>query len=221
METVATERILLVDDHPIVRDGLRRLIEIGSDMEICGETGNGDEVMKLILEHEPTMIVLDLTIEGADGLSLIENISTRFPKVQILILSMHNETTHALRCIKAGARGYLMKKSASRDIVSALQTVASGEVYMSDAAKALVLDACTKTPHITENQSRIHSLSPREFQVFRLYGEGYSTSQIGAKLQCSTKTVETHCRRIRGKLGLHSLSQLIAQAGAHIGSCPV
>ena len=206
-------RILLVDDHPIVRDGIRRLIEMSGEMTVCGETGNGNEVMGLIAKENPSVVLLDLSLEGADGLSLIGQIGAKYPAIAVLVLSMHSETTYALRCIQAGAHGYLMKKSASREIVNAISTVLQGNIYVSETAKELIFRAVAEPKRLSKNP--IDQLSPREFQVFRLYGEGLKTSQIAGKLQCSPKTVETHSLRIRYKMGLQSLSELIAEAGAN------
>lgn len=214
MHTNEQHRVLIIDDHPIVRDGIRRLIEMNMEMMICGETGNGNEVMSLIAQCNPSVIILDLTLEGADGLALIGQIYSKYPKIPILVLSIHSETTHALRCIQAGARGYLMKKSASQEIITALQKILQGTIYISDIVKDLLIHS------IAKKKNRIHisidNLSPREFQVFCLYGEGLQTIDIAQKLQCSPKTIETHCLRIRNKLGFKSLSELISHAGAHV-----
>jgi DNA-binding NarL/FixJ family response regulator len=218
MQTNHKYNILIVDDHPIVRDGIMRLIEVNGEMRVCGETGDGNEVMNLISKSKPDAVVLDLTLEGADGLSLISQINARYPKIPILILSMHNELTYAKRSIQAGARGYLMKKSASREIIVALHKILKNGIYVSDAVKEQILSSFSKS-----NCNAVHSintLSPREFQVFRLYGEGLRTAQIADKLQCSPKTIETHCYRIRRKLNQRSLSELIAQAGAYFGAQP-
>jgi RNA polymerase sigma factor (sigma-70 family) len=209
-------KILIVDDHPIVRDGIVRLIEVNGEMQVCGETGDGNEVMNLMSKTKPDAVVLDLTLEGADGLSLIGQIKSRYPKVPVLILSMHSELTYAMRSIQAGARGYLNKKSASREIINALYKILKNGIYVSEAVKEQILNSVV---HSNRNVIySINTLSPREFQVFRLYGEGLRTVQIADKLQCSPKTIETHCYRIRRKLNQHSLSELIAHAGAYFGS---
>lgn len=208
--------ILIVDDHQIVRDGIIRLIEVSGEMRVCGETGDGNGVMNMISKCKPDAVVLDLTLEGADGLSLIGQIKAKYPKIPVLILSMHNELTYALRSIQAGARGYLMKKCASREIIIALHKILNNGIYVSEAVNEQILSSV-----IHSNSNMVHSidtLSPREFQVFRLYGEGLRTAHIADKLQCSPKTIETHCHRIRRKLNQHSLSELIAQAGAYFGA---
>lgn len=208
--------ILIVDDHPIVRDGIIRLIEVNGEMRVCGETGDGNEVMNLISKTKPDVVILDLTLEGADGLSLIGQINARYPKVRVLILSMHNELTYAMRSIQAGARGYLMKNCAPREIIVALYKIFKNGIYVSEAVKEQILSSVANSNcKVTHS---IDTLSPREFQVFRLYGEGLKTVQIADKLQCSPKTIETHCHRIRHKLNQHCLSELIAQAGAYFGA---
>jgi DNA-binding NarL/FixJ family response regulator len=207
-------RIVVVDDHPIVRDGIIRLIETSGCMHVVGEAGDGDEVMGLVAGLLPDAVVLDLTLESSDGLSLIGQIITRYPTTAILILSMHDESTHALRCIKAGARGYLMKKSASREIVTALQEILKGKIHVSPAVKEQMLNVFTSNKN---SANSVETLSPREFQVFRLYGQGLRTAHIASKLQCSPKTVETHCLRIRRKMNFHCMNELVASAGLHVG----
>jgi DNA-binding NarL/FixJ family response regulator len=209
-------KILVVDDHPIVRDGIIHLIETDKRFEVCGATGDGNEVMSLIVSLMPDIVILDLTLESSDGLALSENIHARFPEIKILIVSMHNELTHAVQCIRTGARGYLMKKSASREIISAISEILIGKIYVSDAVKEQMLNTFSQSRKNVLNPSE--SLSTREFQIFRLYGQGMITAQISSKLNCSPKTVETHCYRIRRKLNLSSINELIAYAGAYMSN---
>lgn len=210
-------KILVVDDHPIVRDGIVRLIEISGTMNICGQTGNGNEVMGLISQLQPDAIVLDLTLDSSDGFALISEIKSRYSKIPVLILSMHNESTHALRCIKAGARGYLMKKCASTEIITALRDILNGKTYASEFIKEQIINSYTDS---NNKPGSINTLSSREFQIFRLYGQGLQTSEIADKLKCSPKTVETHCLRIRHKMNLNSINELIATAGAYMNTLP-
>jgi len=216
MSEKTKHRILIVDDHPIVRDGINRLVEISGSMHVCGQTGDGQEVMGLVARLLPDAIILDLTLESADGLSLIGAIKSRFPKISILILSMHNESTHALRSIKAGASGYLMKKSASREIINALEMILKGKIYTSESVKEQIISSFTDSK--SSPTSSVETLSPREFQIFRLYGQGLQTAHIANNLQCSPKTIETHCLRIRHKMNFRSINDLIASAGAYMNN---
>jgi DNA-binding NarL/FixJ family response regulator len=217
MQTSENEKhgILLVDDHPVVRDGIRRLVESNQEFIVCGETGNGDEVMGLVGRLRPAAIILDLSLEGADGLALLGNLHARYPAIPILVVSMYSEDTHAHRCLEAGARGYVMKKSAPADIIQALRTIREGDIYVSESARNMLLNKLVD--HKRQSSLTIDKLSPREFQVFCLYGEGMQTAHIADKLHCSPKTIETHSLRIRNKLGLACLAELIARAGAHAG----
>ncbi|HEX2955500.1 MAG TPA: response regulator transcription factor [Chitinispirillaceae bacterium] len=216
MDTKNTKRIIVVDDHPIVCEGIVRLIERTSNMKVCGQTGDGKEVMGLISKLKPDALILDLSLESSDGLGLLDQITSRYPEIPVLILSMHNEMTHAPQCIKAGARGYLMKECASARIVTALNDIFSGKIYISESVQELIVKSFAdlgKT-HLPS----VENLSPREFQIFRLYGKGLGSSQIAEQLHCSPKTIATHTIRIRKKLEKSSTNELIAYAGAYMNS---
>lgn len=211
------QRIVVVDDHPIVRDGIIRLIETSNDMHVCGDTGDGSRVIGMVADLKPDAVVLDLTLEeSTDGMALIGMLAARFPKLPVLVLSMHDELTHAQHCIRAGARGYLMKKCASKEIIRALRDVLRGNVYLSESAKSQMIGALAGLNRSGDRSAAV--LSPREFQIYRLYGQGLQTAHIATKLQCSPKTVETHSLRIRRKLNLHNVNELVASAGAYMGS---
>jgi DNA-binding NarL/FixJ family response regulator len=214
MNVKSCYRIMVVDDHPIVCEGIIRLIETSSKMKVCGQTGNGHEVMGLVSQLKPDVVILDLSLESTDGLGLIEQINARYPEIPVLVLSMHNELTHAPQCIKAGARGYLMKNSTSGKIISALNEVLSGRIYLSGPVQELIVrsyaDPCKKYLCSVEN------LSPREFQIFRLYGKGLKSSQIAETLNCSPKTIATHTVRMRKKLKKSTTNELIVYAGAYM-----
>lgn len=206
-------RILVVDDHPIVREGIVRLIDISGNMVVCGQTGDGHEVMSLINTQSPDAVILDLSLETSDGLSLIYEIKSKYPKILILILSMHDEMTHALPCLKAGANGYLNKKNASREILLALNDIFNGKIYASKCIIEQILFSFTHSNYNISNNS-VEILSPREFQIYCLYGQGLQTNNIADKLKCSPKTIETHYLRIRRKMNLRNINELIANASA-------
>lgn len=209
-------RIFIVDDHPILRDGVAQLIETEGTMQVCGETGNGSEVMGLIAKLLPDMVILDLSLDSADGMSVLGDIRYRYPKLPVLVLSMYDELTHAQRCIKAGAQGYLMKRCASQEVIGALLEIRAGRRYVSDAVKLRIVENFATTNDTPVKQ--IEALSPREFQIYRMYGQGIQTADIAARLNCSPKTVETHSLRIRKKMKLRNLYELIANAGAFLTS---
>jgi DNA-binding NarL/FixJ family response regulator len=216
MDTKPCYRIIVVDDHPIVCEGIVRLIETTSNIKVCGQTGNGNEVMGLISKLQPDAVILDLSLESSDGQELIGQIASRFPETPVLILSMHNELTHAPQCIKAGAKGYLMKNCAALKIISALQEVLAGKTYLSEQVQELIVHSYAK--QCKNYLCSVENLSPREFQIFRLYGKGLSSSQIADTLHCSPKTIATHTVRMKKKLNKSTTNELIAYAGAYINS---
>lgn len=212
-ENKAKHRILTVDEHPIVRDGIKNLIETDGRMQVCGQTGDYCEVMDLMFRLKPHAIICGLSVENGDGISLINQINARHSGTPILVFSMYDESTHALRCIKAGARGYLMKKSPSMEIIYALQEILKGNIYVSETIKKQIINSFTVP--VINGMNSIDTLSPREFQIYRLYGQGLQTVQIADKIKCSSKTIETHCLRIRRKMMLHNINELISSASKY------
>lgn len=212
-------RILIVDDHPVIRAGLRIYIQNNSDITICGETGNGNEVLSIIAESNPEAVILDLSLEGSDGIILIERIHAKYPKLSILVLSMHDERRYAIRCLRAGARGYLMKDSAPEVVLQGLCATLQGNVVLSESMRMVAIESLLGRPEAspTDNTQDTEKLTARELQVFDLFGTGLKTMEIAEKLGIGTKTVETHVLRIRSKLGLHNLSQVRAAAASQSG----
>jgi len=204
-------RIVIADDHTIVREGLKQLLSSSADFNVVGEACNGQEVIARARELEFDVLLLDMSMPGRSGIELIHQVKKEKPRLQILVLSMHEEQQYAVRAIRAGASGYLTKESASAQLVSALRKVASGGAFITPAvAEQLALDAM---PHA---HASLHStLSNREFQVMGMLVAGKSITDIAANLNLSVKTVSTHKTRLMQKMNLASQADLIRYAIDH------
>ena len=199
-------RIVLADDHKIVRDGLKRILAAVPEFEVAAEAADGDELLKLVKASEYDLAVVDMSMPGLSGLALIKRLRSEKPKLRILVLSMHGESQYAARVLKAGASGYLNKDSAAEQLVGAIRKVASGGVHIGEAAAASLV-AAEKAPH--------EALSDREFEVLRLLVDGLGPTEIGERLHLSVKTVSTHKTRILEKLNLGSTAELVRYALEH------
>jgi two-component system, NarL family, invasion response regulator UvrY len=199
-------RVLLADDHKIVRDGLKRILSAHGDIDVVAEAATGDEALAQVKGQEFDVVLLDMSMPGLSGMDLIKRLKLEKPKLRILVLSMHGEQQYAARALKAGASGYLNKDSAAEQLVGAIRKIAAGGVHIGDAAAASLL-AAHKAPH--------EALSDREFEVLRLLVEGLGPTEIGEKLHLSVKTVSTHKTRILDKLRLGSTAELVRYALDH------
>ena len=204
-------RIVIADDHAIVREGLKRIVGSAPDMEVMAEAADGADVMQRVRELDFDVLVLDLSMPGRSGMELIKLAKAERPKLRILVLSMHQELQYAVRAIKSGASGYLTKESAPALLVQAIHKVAGGGAFISaDVAEQLALGA------MPGGQARPHeSLSDREFEVFKLLAAGVSVTEIAAKLSVSVKTVSTHKANLMHKMGLGNQTELIRYAIKH------
>lgn len=205
-------RIVLADDHAIVREGLKRIVGDAGDFLVAGEAADGTEVMKIVRELEFDVLVLDLSMPGRSGMELIKLVKAEKPKLRILVLSMHQETQYAVRAIKSGASGYLTKESAPAQLEAAIRKIAAGGAYISaEVAEQLALGAMpggtAAAPH--------ESLSDREFEVFRMLVAGDAVSDVAHKLNLSVKTVSTHKANLMHKLGLANQTELVKYALKH------
>ena len=204
-------RLVLADDHAILREGLKQILLTQRDIEIVAEAQDGHEVLKRVRELDFDLLVLDMSMPGKSGVELIKQVKAERPKLRILVLTMHEEHQYAVRAIRAGASGYLTKESASAQLVSALRKVAAGGAYISaEVAEQLALNAmpgAQGAPH--------EALSDREFQVFRLIAEGKSVSDIAERLNLSVKTVSTHKANLMQKMGVSTTGEIIRYALAH------
>jgi DNA-binding NarL/FixJ family response regulator len=200
-------QILVVDDHPIVREGLESILSHEPDLEVCGQADDAFGALNAIAEMKPDMAIVDISLKRSDGIELTKTIKAQYPELSVLVLSVQDESVYAERVLLAGAKGYLMKDVAAEHIVKAIRTVLLGEVYVSDAItkRFMHLIAGNKTD---VTKTTIDCLSDRELETFRLIGEGYSMSKIAERLHLSVKTIETYRLRIKEKLRLADASQL-------------
>ncbi len=205
-------RLVLADDHAIVREGLKRIVGEAGDLQVVGEAADGGEVMQRVRELDFDLLVLDLSMPGRSGMELIKLVKAEKPRLRILVLSMHQETQYAVRAIKAGASGYLTKESAPAQLVQALRKIAGGGAYISaEVAEQLALGAmpggAAAAPH--------ESLSHREFEVMRRLAAGESVTDIATALNLSVKTVSTHKANLMAKLALQNQTELVRYALKH------
>jgi DNA-binding NarL/FixJ family response regulator len=201
-------QILIIDDHPVVREGLEAILDHEQDLRVCGQAEDADGALEAIADLKPDIAIVDISLKNSDGIELTKTIKARYPKIFVIVLSMHDESVYAERVLLAGAQAYLMKDAASENIVTAIRRVLRGDIYVSEAVSSKFLHiiasdktGMTKTP--------IETLSDREFETFRLIGQGLKASQIAAQLHLSVKTIETYRSRIKEKLGLSNAAQLL------------
>jgi len=210
-------KILIVDDHPIVRQGLTELINQEKDLVACGQAEDAYEAMEAIKALKPDLVIVDISLKGKSGMEVIKDIKARHPALPVLTLSMHDESLYAERALRAGAKGYIMKQEATEKVITAIRKVLSGQVYVSNqVATRIVSKFAGGTPDA--DASVIDHLSDRELEVFRLIGQGYRTRQIAERLHLSVKTIETYRAHIKEKLNLASASELLRYAVQWVSS---
>jgi DNA-binding NarL/FixJ family response regulator len=207
----AKKRIMVVDDHPIVRQGLALLINREPDLVVCGEAEEAMGAMHVLASSRPDVLIVDISLSGPDGIDLLKNIRTTHPTLPVLILSMHDESVYAERALRAGANGYIMKQEATENVLVAVRRILNGEIYVSARIANQMLRHYI-TGAGTLRDSSIADLSDRELEVFRLIGEGHGTRQIAEKLHLSVKTVESYQAHIKEKLSLRSSRELMQRA---------
>jgi DNA-binding NarL/FixJ family response regulator len=204
-------KVLLVDDHPILRAGLGKLINQEADMMICGEAEDGPTAFDLAGTLNPDIAVIDISLKGSNGIELVKNLKARYPDLPTLVLSMHDESLYAERALRAGSLGYIMKEEAIEQVLVAIRKVLQGEIFLSEKMKGKMLQqmASGKGKVIS---SPIEQLTDRELEVFRLIGEGCSTRQIAGQLHLSVRTVEAYREYIKSKLNLKNATELVQHA---------
>ena len=204
-------RIFIVDDHPLVREWLATLINRQSDLKVCGEAGNASEGLKLIATVKPHVAIVDISMEGGSGIELIKNIKATCPEVVVMVLSMHDELLYRERALRAGARGYVMKREATKTVLQAIRCVLEGKLYLTDKmARKMAGEFVEGKPPATT--SPVELLSDRELEVFQLLGRGFSTRQMAGELHVGFRTVQTFCARIKEKLKLPTATELLREA---------
>ena len=205
------QRVLIVDDHPIVRQGLRWLIEQEADLVVCAEAGNAAEAMDQLVKSKPNLMLVDISMKGPDGLELTKSIRSLRPTLPILIVSMHDETLYAERVLRAGAKGYIMKEEVAQNMIEAVRRVLAGDIYISDRMRQRILRGVAGQRN-APNVFSVERLSDRELEVFRLIGQGRSTRQVAEELHLSVKTIETYRAHIKEKLSISNATELVRQA---------
>jgi DNA-binding NarL/FixJ family response regulator len=206
-------RVMVVDDHPIVRAGLAQLINREPDLAVCGDAEEMHAALQTIDELKPDILIVDISLNGPDGLDLLKSIRAKDPSLPVLILSMHDESIYAERALRAGANGYIMKQEATERVLAALRRILNREIYVSDrVADKMLRQFVGGSSGATVKRSPLDGLSDRELEVLRLIGEGHGTRQIAEALHLSIKTVETYQGHLKDKLGLRNSRELVQYA---------
>jgi DNA-binding NarL/FixJ family response regulator len=209
MPSQSRHRILIVDDHPMMREGLRTLISRERDLTVCGEAETARQALDAVASLKPDLVLVDITLPGRNGIELIKDICALQHALSILVISMHDESLYAERVLRAGARGYIMKQESGPTMMQAIRQVLAGRIYLSEKMSARILENVAGK---RANASPIERLSDREFEVFQLIARGKSTVQIAEELHLSTKTIESHRANVKEKLDLRTMPELISFA---------
>jgi len=204
-------KVFIVDDHPIVREGLVALIDQENNLKVCGQADDAYDALKSIDKLKPDVVIVDISLKGSNGIELTKSIRAQYPTLPVIVFSFHDESLYAERALRAGASAYLTKEAESEKILKAIRTVLNGELYVSDELSKKLLhkiigDKTGKTI------APIDNFSDREFEVFRLIGQGYRAAETAKQLHLSSKTIETYRERIKRKLGLGDSSELLRYA---------
>jgi DNA-binding NarL/FixJ family response regulator len=206
--------VLIVDDHPLVREWLTTLLERQPDLTVCGEAATAAEAMQAVAVSKPEVAIVDILLRDSSGIELIKDLKRACPSLVVLVLSMHEESHYAERALRAGAKGYIMKRETSNKVIEAIRRVLEGEFYLSDSMAQAI------TTHFVEGQtlatcSPVQQLSDRELAVFDLLGRGLGTRQVAETLRISVKTVQAHCAHMKERLHLSSATELLREAVRH------
>jgi DNA-binding NarL/FixJ family response regulator len=204
-------KILIVDDHPMMRQGLAQLINHEPDLTVSGEAEDAPQAMTAISQTKPDLVLADLTLTGKSGLELIKDMQTLHPNLAVLVISMHDESIYAERVLRAGGRGYIMKQEGGKKIMEAIRQVLRGQIYVSEKMSAKILEIFSGR-RAEAHRSPIERLTDREFEVFQLIGQGKGTRQIAQALHLSVKTVEVHRLHIKEKLKIEDAPSLVRYA---------
>lgn len=209
--------ILIVDDHPVVRQGLAQLINQEKDLEVRGYAEDAFQAMQAIKDIRPDMVIVDISLKDTSGMDLVKDMKIQYPNLPILILSMHDESLYAERALRAGAKGYIMKHEATERVITAIRRVLTGQIYVSDTMAAKMVSKLA-TGAAPQSASPVESLSDRELEVLRLIGEGHKTRDVADRLHLSVKTIETYRAHIKEKLGFRDGNELFRFAVEWVNS---
>ena len=210
--TVARKsRVFIVDDHPLVREGLANLINGQDDLIVCGEAEDSGQAIDAIMQARPDVALIDISLKNESGLELVKNLGSQFPLVALIVLSMHDEALYAERALRAGAHGYVMKRETSKSVLASIRHVLEGGVYVSERVVKSMAHRLRSSREAAA-RSPVERLSDRELEIFRLLGQGRTTSQIAGDLNLSLKTVQAYCSRAKEKFGVTSLAELLRAA---------
>jgi len=209
--TAPKAKIFIVDDHPLVREWLANLIQQSQDLVVCGEAEDAQTALQAMARSGPDLAIIDLSLGNGSGIDLIRSVRSQFPNVAVIVLSMHDERVYAERSIRAGARGYIMKRESTKKIVDAIHHVLQGDMYLSKELTELFAEKFVSGPS-PANGLPVQQLSDRELEVFQLIGQGYETRKIAETLNVNIKTVQTYCTRIKDKLKFSTGSELLREA---------
>lgn len=204
-------KVLIIDDHPIVRQGLQQCLDQEDDLKVCGQLESGENALSTIEKTSPDLLIVDISLPDGNGISLLKKIRAQFPKIPSLVLSMHDESLYAERALRAGAKGYVMKQQPADTLLLAIRKVLDGEIYLSEKMSNILVNRLVGADRRSEKLG-VEGLSDRELEVFQLIGKGIKTRDIATKLNVSVKTVETHRARIKEKIGLGSSTELVHYA---------
>jgi DNA-binding NarL/FixJ family response regulator len=203
-------KVFIVDDHPLVREGLANLINQQTDVAVCGEAEDSTSAIAAIQTINPDIVLVDISLKNESGLELVKTLRSQFPELAVIVLSMHDEALYAERALHAGARGYVMKRETTKNVLTAIRRVLEGDIYVSDR----VVNSMAKrmSSRKTAAAEPVERLSDRELEIFRLLGQGRTPSQIAEDLRLSLKTVQAYCARAKEKFGVTSLTELLRAA---------
>src|SRR5687767_1435138 len=203
--------IVIVDDHPIVRQGLAEMVNQEPDLAVSGTAEDVHRALEVVERHKPDLVIVDVSLKGSNGIELLKNIKIRFPRMLVLVLSMHDESLYAVRALRAGAAGYIMKQEATDRVLGAIRRVLTGEIYLSEKMERKMMHQLVGG-RSARTGSPIEDLSDRELEVFGLIGQGHGTRQIAEELHLSIKTIESHRAHIKEKLNLRTATELVQHA---------
>jgi DNA-binding NarL/FixJ family response regulator len=216
---MSKQKVLIVDDHPILRKGLAMLINQEQDLVVIAEADNAQKALEMIDKHKPDMLIVDISLPGIDGIELIKTVKLRYRNLPSLVVSMHDESLFAERALRAGARGYIMKQEALERVLVAIRRILAGEIFVSDKITTNMLEKLVSVDGKATSSS-VDLLSNRELTVFRMIGQGIKTSQIAEKLHLSVKTIESYRAHIKEKLKLNDGTDLLKYAIQWVQNSP-